>query len=850
MIAWGEKTPGIKLASARLRKWVDAHPADWEGGKVGRPEIIEAIRRVAAEAKSSGDRDVKYEGERAMESMSQFTRMQNAGILSMPHLRAALREFLNLRGEKLKEDPIKKMERELVGTKIEGFFPTPPNLVNRVIDAADIQDGMNVLEPSAGKGDLADAAKAKGANVTTAEITHTLQTILKAKGYTPAGDFMDMPVTPDYDRVVMNPPFEKGQDAEHVQRAYEFLKPGGKLVAIVGNGSLSRSDAKAKAFQAWLKSVSATVEELPEGSFSGKDSFRTTGVRTSLVEIDKPKAEEPTKHTPLGADVPTEPTQQSPTATKNAIVEQERAKRGLPPAIEPARREFGRVWDEAMAKIDQNPAIEDELIAELNSHPRAIKDTENALLLHRQIELQNDYAKQTDELAHAYDDSKEFPNRLDDVAELKARVAGISDRLFELYEVNKRVGTETARGLNSRKMMAYEDYSLAQMELGKRAANGGRPLTEDERAQVLDIHQKILKATKDFQDYIAESEKKISDLEAKKALDEVVKTSSPPVEPHIRVIADKIKANAKIRADAALARLKAKWGTERMFSGPIDPTDLDDLAEYGFNKILEHGITGAEMAAEWATDMATTFGEGIKKYLPQIWKAAQGKLDKAVTQAGATTDQAKAKAKRAVKTLSVEERTEAVKARIGKRMAENKLDSITGSIQQLARLMVEDGVSDRNELIDRIHEFLQQLDPEITRREAMDAISGYGKFKQLTKDQVSVELRDLKGQMQQVAKLEDMQAGEPPKKTGLERRIPSKEESRLIKAVNEAKRKFQIPITDPNTQLKSALDTLKTRMQTRIDELNEKLANQDFSARPAREAIKLDAKGFGFTRKT
>ena len=113
----------------------------------------------------------------------------------------------------------------------------------------------------------------------------------------------------------------------------------------------------------------------------------------------------------------------------------------------------------------------------------------------------------------------------------------------------------------------------------------------------------------------------------------------------------------------------------------------------------------------------------------------------------------------------------------------------------------------------------------------------------MTKDQVSVELRDLKGQMQQVAKLEDMQAGEPPKKTGLERRIPSKEESRLIKAVNEAKRKFQIPITDPNTQLKSALDTLKTRMQTRIDELNEKLANQDFSARPAREAIKLDAKG-------
>jgi hypothetical protein len=121
----------------------------------------------------------------------------------------------------------------------------------------------------------------------------------------------------------------------------------------------------------------------------------------------------------------------------------------------------------------------------------------------------------------------------------------------------------------------------------------------------------------------------------------------------------------------------------------------------------------------------------------------------------------------------------------------------------------------------------------------MDAISGYGDFKQLTKDEISVQLRDLKGQMQQVAKLEDMQAGQPPLKTGLERRTPSIEESRLIKLVNQAKNEFQIPISDSATQLKSDLDTLKTRLTNRTRELQERLAAGDFSKRQRRE-IKLD----------
>ena len=66
----------------------------------------------------------------------------------------------------------------------------------------------------------------------------------------------------------------------------------------------------------------------------------------------------------------------------------------------------------------------------------------------------------------------------DAVEQEKLRVAHLSDQLLDIYNIGKKVGTETGRGLNARKMMAYEDFTLANMELEKRAANGGRPLTE------------------------------------------------------------------------------------------------------------------------------------------------------------------------------------------------------------------------------------------------------------------------------------------------------------------------------------------------------------------------------------
>ncbi len=155
------------------------------------------------------------------------------------------------------------------------------------------------------------------------------------------------------------------------------------------------------------------------------------------------------------------------------------------------------------------------------------------------------------------------------------------------------------------------------------------------------------------------------------------------------------------------------------------------------------------------------------------------------------------------------------------------LFDMTSDIQELARYFISKGITTRGPLVEAVHGVIKDIIPGITLRETQDAISGYGKFRPLSKDEISAKLRDLKGQMQQVSKLEDMQQGKAPLKTGFERRIPSDEERRLIRQVEEMKKELGIETVDPERQLKSALDSVKTRLSNQIKDLEYQISTKE-----------------------
>ena len=282
---------GAKLLARSLLKRI-APGAEWVTFKDGRG-LLYLEKLVARLRRGSRDREAVRTAEYVADSMVQYNRLAAMGIENTPMLRAALREYLGVREAQKAPDPILVMERALIGRDMAGFFPTPGDVCEEMVRRAQIADGMLVLEPSAGKGDILDAIKAAfpnppGVVLEAVEVNYDLRAILEAKGYAMVGrDFLTEPLGPQYERILMNPPFERGADADHVRHAYDLLAPGGRLVAVMSEGTFFRADARAGGFRDWLARVGGESEKLPEDSFNGSDAFRQTGVNTRLVVIDR-----------------------------------------------------------------------------------------------------------------------------------------------------------------------------------------------------------------------------------------------------------------------------------------------------------------------------------------------------------------------------------------------------------------------------------------------------------------------------------------------------------------------------------------------------------------------------------
>lgn len=182
---------------------------------------------------------------------------------------------------------IRRLEQSLIGLNIPGFYPTPKTLGEKLIKEAEITSTDVVLEPSAGIGSLLQLIKATGAQFDCIEKVSCLANILRHKGFCVIhDDFLKLKPKQKYTKVVMNPPFERGQDCLHIQRAYDWLIPAGKLVAIASHSITCNSRNSYKEFRDWLNEVDASINPLPDGSFIS--SFRPTAVKTVMITIDKP----------------------------------------------------------------------------------------------------------------------------------------------------------------------------------------------------------------------------------------------------------------------------------------------------------------------------------------------------------------------------------------------------------------------------------------------------------------------------------------------------------------------------------------------------------------------------------
>jgi hypothetical protein len=192
----------------------------------------------------------------------------------------------------LDSERILRLTREAMLLGIPGFFPTPESVAEDLVKFACFERVTSVLEPSAGIGSLVDAFRRHHPHVRISycEINCFLLDVLRLKyegtetAHFVGRDFTDIDIQigdSRFDGVLMNPPFEKAQDIDHVLRARTLLAPGGTLAAIMSEGTFHRSDKKATAFREFLEKARATVVKLPADCFKASG----TGVQCRMVRI-------------------------------------------------------------------------------------------------------------------------------------------------------------------------------------------------------------------------------------------------------------------------------------------------------------------------------------------------------------------------------------------------------------------------------------------------------------------------------------------------------------------------------------------------------------------------------------
>lgn len=200
------------------------------------------------------------------------------------------------KGHVFAEDPAGRLA-DVVATgsytcpRLNGYFPTPAPLALKLAQevVAAVGQGASYLEPSAGDGALARALVSLDVDrkrVLCVELDGGRADQLVGHGFDVVrGDFLSLPdsvlLAQPVDAVLMNPPFNGGADARHLDLALDYLRPGGCLRAIVSAGVIFRETAIHRRVRERVTALGGWWEHLPDGTFSEAG----TEVRTAVVRV-------------------------------------------------------------------------------------------------------------------------------------------------------------------------------------------------------------------------------------------------------------------------------------------------------------------------------------------------------------------------------------------------------------------------------------------------------------------------------------------------------------------------------------------------------------------------------------
>lgn len=174
------------------------------------------------------------------------------------------------------------------------FYPTPKELLDKITDGIEWRHIETVLEPSAGKGDIAEYVKEKcekegyryDLDLDCIEIDANLRQTLKGKNLRIVhDDFLTFHTFKHYDLIIMNPPFSKG--AKHLLHAITLQKGNFGIICILNAETIRNPYTnERKDLVSRLEKMNAEIEYMKDQFISAE---RPTGVEIAVIKVFVPE---------------------------------------------------------------------------------------------------------------------------------------------------------------------------------------------------------------------------------------------------------------------------------------------------------------------------------------------------------------------------------------------------------------------------------------------------------------------------------------------------------------------------------------------------------------------------------
>ena len=172
------------------------------------------------------------------------------------------------------------------------FYPTPHGVIHHLMDDLPLRPSDRVLEPSAGTGNIASAVARRVGRVDCVEIHPARAAEIEQRGIANAtvtvANFLGCTFDEVFDLVLMNPPFASTHWIDHVRHAFDALKPGGRLRAVLPVTAEIGDSSRHRAFRRWAKPYACNwgglFRDLPPESFAESG----TRIHTVILDLRKP----------------------------------------------------------------------------------------------------------------------------------------------------------------------------------------------------------------------------------------------------------------------------------------------------------------------------------------------------------------------------------------------------------------------------------------------------------------------------------------------------------------------------------------------------------------------------------